>query len=315
MSKKLNNNKYIDKCKKIHSDRYDYSKTNYTTAHDFVIVTCKKHGDFKIKAYSHSSGNNCYKCYEEERNKRIIPSLKFTKEEFINECNKKHNNKYDYSNIKFKNLGSKIELNCEIHGKFEITGLSHLAGRHCRKCYIDNKSKIQTINIFENIKIFENVHNNKYDYSKIDKSRNYKSNEKIEIICSEHGPFFQQVSVHKNGNGCKKCASSKSGNLLKIFEINKELGNSPGIFYKLKFKHKSLHFEFLKVGITRRSIKMRYNTSQYNYYEYEVLEQIIDTNINVAKMEKDFKNDSKNKKFKFPNDLKFIGWTECFQLN
>ena len=51
------------------------------------------------------------------------------------------------------------------------------------------------------------IHNNKYDYSKV----NYKDcNTKVCIICPEHGEFWQTPKQHLKGYGCKKCASALS---------------------------------------------------------------------------------------------------------
>ena len=48
------------------------------------------------------------------------------------------------------------------------------------------------------------VHSDRYDYSK---SIYFKSDQKIEIICSEHGPFWQIARDHYNGGfGCSKCS-------------------------------------------------------------------------------------------------------------
>lgn len=53
------------------------------------------------------------------------------------------------------------------------------------------------------------IHNNKYDYSKVD----YKDcNTKVCIICPEHGEFWQTPKQHLKGHGCKKCASALSSN-------------------------------------------------------------------------------------------------------
>lgn len=54
------------------------------------------------------------------------------------------------------------------------------------------------------IEEFIEVHGDRYDYSKVE----YKStNEKVIIICPEHGEFLQQPSKHKKGAGCghKEC--------------------------------------------------------------------------------------------------------------
>lgn len=46
------------------------------------------------------------------------------------------------------------------------------------------------------------THGDRYDYSKVV----YKSSaEKIEIICREHGSFWQRFGCHKHGSNCPKC--------------------------------------------------------------------------------------------------------------
>ena len=49
-------------------------------------------------------------------------------------------------------------------------------------------------------------HGDKYLYTKT----NYlNSKTKIEIICPEHGSFFQKPYSHLSGNGCRKCYNKK----------------------------------------------------------------------------------------------------------
>ena len=51
-----------------------------------------------------------------------------------------------------------------------------------------------------------NMHNNKFDYSKVE----YKTNKgRVIIICPEHGEFEQQVSSHLKGFGCSECSGLK----------------------------------------------------------------------------------------------------------
>ena len=46
------------------------------------------------------------------------------------------------------------------------------------------------------------IHNNKYDYSKVDYVNSYT---KVCIICPKHGEFWQQPRKHLAGQGCTKC--------------------------------------------------------------------------------------------------------------
>lgn len=41
---------FIERAKEIHGDKYIYDKTIYTKSSDKVIIICKDHGEFKIKA-------------------------------------------------------------------------------------------------------------------------------------------------------------------------------------------------------------------------------------------------------------------------
>ena len=62
------------------------------------------------------------------------------------------------------------------------------------------------------IKRVKEIHNNKYDYSKVE----YKNNTtKVCIICPEHGEFWQTPKQHLNGQGCPKCGLKKIGDLFR----------------------------------------------------------------------------------------------------
>lgn len=53
---------------------------------------------------------------------------------------------------------------------------------------------------------FKKTHGEKYNYSLTD----YRgAKQKVEIVCSEHGSFWQSPNDHKRGNGCPKCFSEK----------------------------------------------------------------------------------------------------------
>jgi hypothetical protein len=79
--------KFIEISKKTHNDYYVYDKVEYIKAHDDVVITCPKHGDFICKPYIHMAGGGfCPKCtsyvssFENEisdfLNKIKIPNIK-----------------------------------------------------------------------------------------------------------------------------------------------------------------------------------------------------------------------------------------------
>ena len=200
---KSNTIEFIEKSTKIHGDKYDYSKVNYMDAHTKIIITCKIHGDFQQTPASHLNGNGCNKCAI------IIRSdiSRKTLEEFIEKSILVHGDKYDYSKVDYKLSDTKVIIICKIHGDFQQTPASHLIGQGCRKCgiiFTANKNR-KTLEEFIEKSIL--VHGDKYDYSKVD----YKSsNTKIIIICKIHGDFEQTPHSHLVGQGCCKCSHINS---------------------------------------------------------------------------------------------------------
>ena len=65
----LSQEKVIDRFKKVHGNRYDYSKVNYVNGGTKVIIICKEHGEFKTTPHIHKGGSNCKKCTDSNRRK------------------------------------------------------------------------------------------------------------------------------------------------------------------------------------------------------------------------------------------------------
>ena len=59
---KSNTKEFIFKAKKIHGDKYDYSKVNYTNNHTKVCIICPIHGEFWQAPSSHLQGHCCPEC-------------------------------------------------------------------------------------------------------------------------------------------------------------------------------------------------------------------------------------------------------------
>lgn len=132
-----------------------------------------------------------------------------TTEQFIEDARKVHGNKYNYDKVKYENNKTKVIITCPEHGDFLQTPNKHLLGRGCPKC-----GRIKTINsikyTFESFVIKANtIHNNKYDYSKV----NYVNGRtKVEIICPIHGSFWQIPNGHLQNKGCPLCAREQNAN-------------------------------------------------------------------------------------------------------
>ena len=129
----VSTNQFIEKAKKVHGDRYNYSKVNYVNNKTPICITCKEHGDFWQIPYSHLAGNGCNKCNG---------GTSFNCDEFIQKANEIHNNFYDYSQVEYKNARTKVKIICPKHGEFWQTPECHLRGQGCPKC---KSSKLENI--------------------------------------------------------------------------------------------------------------------------------------------------------------------------
>ena len=181
---------FIEKARKVHGDKYDYSMVNYVDTKTKVYIIDKENGGFWQTPNSHLAGHGCKKSIENKE------------KEFIEQAKRIHDNKYDYSKVKFKNMDTPVTIICPIHGEFQQSPYNHLLGHGCRKCCGTAKKTTE-----EFIEEAKKAHDNKYDYSKTV----YVNNKtKVCIICSEHGEFWQTPGHHLRGEGCYKCGRNIS---------------------------------------------------------------------------------------------------------
>ena len=54
--------KFIEDCKKVHGDTYDYSKTVYVGYEKLCTFICKIHGEFQQLPLNHLKNKGCNKC-------------------------------------------------------------------------------------------------------------------------------------------------------------------------------------------------------------------------------------------------------------
>ncbi len=209
-NKRLDNNKFIERAKSVHGDKYEYSLAEYITSHKMIKIICSIHGIFKIRPTNHLNGQGCMKCGV---NSRSVLKTSNT-DEYIKKVKAIHGDKYDYSLVNYIKAEDKIKIVCEKHGVFEQRTYTHLSGGGCVKCYHDSKLLTQN----EYIERCKLIHDGKYDYSLVSYLGGDK---KIKIICPVHGVFEQKATIHIFGGGCKMCFESRGEiKILKFLTIN-----------------------------------------------------------------------------------------------
>ena len=72
----------IEKFKKIHCNKYDYSKVNYINAMTKVCIICPKHGEFLQSPHDHLKGCGCPKCNQSKLEDEIEQLLTDNKIEY-----------------------------------------------------------------------------------------------------------------------------------------------------------------------------------------------------------------------------------------
>lgn len=259
MGKSITTEEFIEKARKVHGDKYEYSKVNYVNTATKVCFTCHEkdengveHGEFWQTPNAHLQGSGCQKC---GRMNTINAKTK-SSTDFLEKAKEVHNNKYDYSKMVYINKDTKICIVCHEkdkngveHGEFWQKPEKHLYGQGCPICrYVKSaKSKSNSIDKFK--KDLE-----KLDTSiEVDESTyvNYKT--KMKFIChkkdkegNEHGEFWMSPNniFHKNNpQGCPKCGrertiAAKTYSLEKFIELANKKHNNKFSYDKTNLTNK-----------------------------------------------------------------------------
>jgi very-short-patch-repair endonuclease len=142
---KSTTDQFIEKSKKIHGDKYNYSLVNYINSYTKVKIKCGNNHIFEQRPCNHLDGQGCVVC---------SPSYKKNTELFIKKANEIHDGLYDYSLVDYKTNSTKVKIICKKHGVFETRAVNHLTlKRGCPHCKISkNEILISKILLENNIK-------------------------------------------------------------------------------------------------------------------------------------------------------------------
>lgn len=78
---------FIQEAKKVHGDKYDYSKTEYVDTNTKVCILCPIHGEFWQLPPNHLKGKGCRKCGG---------THPLSQDEFITKAQELHKNRQRY---------------------------------------------------------------------------------------------------------------------------------------------------------------------------------------------------------------------------
>src|ERR1035437_4477643 len=127
MTRKLTTEEFINRAKKVHGDKYDYSLIDYNNSRSKIKIICIKHGEYNQTPDAHLHGQGCQICGG---------TKKSNTDNFISKSKLIHGDKYDYSLVKYISKRSKVKIICPKHGIFEQRADGHIVsnGRGCPIC-------------------------------------------------------------------------------------------------------------------------------------------------------------------------------------
>lgn len=195
--RKLTTKEFIQRARKVHGDRYDYSQVEYTKAHAKVTILCTAHGPFSQLATNHLTGRGCPACKVDRLRKP-----RKTQEEVVEEFCRIHGGRYDYSQVEYRGNTTMVSIKCTVHGSFQQAPAVHLRGCGCPRCGRDQFAAKQTKATKEFIQQAKKVHGDRYDYSQVEY---IKGTLPVTLLCFNHGTFTQRPGVHLQGHGCPVC--------------------------------------------------------------------------------------------------------------
>ena len=205
-----------------------------------------------------------------------------------------------------KTLKDSFTAICKIHGKF-LANYTNLifTGSGCQSCYKGSLNKTSEVFKEQAYK----VHNNTYDYSLVD----YRSaKEKVRIKCNTHGEFLQTPDKHLKGQGCPKCALTRSKicgfSRNDFVESSKRSSRKPYLYI---IKCYDTVETFYKIGITSHDLKTRFSGSKLPY-NFELVQKIehLDPGL-IYDLEQSLHKFYRS--FKYTPLKIFNGFTECYR--
>jgi hypothetical protein len=197
---RMSHDKFIRRAKRVHGQKYDYSRVDYVRCDTDVIIICPNHGEFLQAPYNHvNRKQDCPECSKATHG----DWCRKDQDDFIRDARKKHGDKYDYSAVEYVSTHAHVLIGCPIHGQFHQAPANHLSGRGCIQCGVIRRSNLIRKSQDDFIRDARKKHGDKYDYSAV---VYINSHAHVLIGCPHHGMFSQQPANHLHGgSGCPQC--------------------------------------------------------------------------------------------------------------
>lgn len=247
---------FIEKARRVHGDKYDYSQVDYVHSKVKVKIYCKYCNTYFWQLPSlHLTGRGCNNC----RYIRVGLNSRKTTEEFIQQAKDIHGNKYDYSDTIYETKSKKVKIYCPIcKDYFYQLPSNHLKGQGCPRCGKEKLKKSMTYTVKDFITLAKQIHGNKYNYDEV---KNVKYRDKIKIYCNTCKKYFyQDPSLHLKKHGCPICGNK-----------NKSIKQAKGIelfIQQAKKVHEDI-YDYTESKYVNADTKIKIRCKKCNKYFYQ----------------------------------------------
>ena len=217
--RKRTNEEFIEDARKIHGDKYDYSKVQYKDVRTPVTIICPKHGEFCQTPDSHLQGAGCSKCSHE----RIGEMSRSSKEWFLTKAHEVHGDRYDYSKVDYRGSSVKICIICKEHGEFWQAPNIHIKGHGCPLCAIEQNTKYTKEQCLEAAKKC----NSRVEF--------YKKYQPLSLAAQYHG-WYEECCAHMGRRGNKQ-------RIIYAYEFESSHAAYIGLTFNMEVRNKRHHKE------------------------------------------------------------------------
>lgn len=180
---------FIDKAKKVHGEKYDYSLVNYVNSQEKIKIICPTHGVFEQVPTSHLKGVNCEKCSILQRT--VI--YRKGKEKVLKSFYEKHGYFYTYDIPDDVKTSDIIKIICPKHGKFNQKVSVHYRSG-CSKCGDERVGEYQRKKPKELDRVCRNLRRRLKNFMQ---KRGFKKSEKT---CNVIGCTWEDLKRHLENN-------------------------------------------------------------------------------------------------------------------
>jgi very-short-patch-repair endonuclease len=189
-----------------HRDRFGYEGVTENNIYGRLPIECPQHGTQRLTRKQHLE-HGCPKCRDES-----IRTEKKTA--FLAAATAKYGDKYDYSAMRFRDMTTKVTINCNMHGRFRQEPWRHLQSvAGCLKCGWQSTGSSLSLTQDQFKAKVASVFGNELDLSKVKYTNNRT---RVTVGCRKHGDFQIPPEKLMAGKGCQTCAIESRNDKLRM---------------------------------------------------------------------------------------------------